>query len=377
MSQSVLFEEENTACDRRIGRARLNRESSLNALGLDMVKSLKDQLERWKTNADIPCVFLEGAGSKAFCAGGDVQALYQSAIANPGGPCVRAEEFFNGEYRLDYLLHTYPKPVICWGQGIVMGGGLGLMAACSHAIVTEKTRVAMPEITIGLYPDVGGSRFLNRMPGKTGLFLALTGASINAGDCLFTGLSRHAILSGEKEALFAALSELSWTDNNRENGALINDLFDGLARQSKPGIPAGNLESRRQQIDDLCTGDDACKVIEAILSLDTDDPWLARARDNLMAGSPLSALIIHRQLQQSRGLSLAEVFQSEYLLSTSLVRYPEFAEGVRALLIDKDRHPQWQFRRIEDVPDKLMNQLFLPPQSGSTWPVNPLSGLGA
>lgn len=379
MNQFVLFEEKNTACGKRIGLITLNKESSLNAINLEMVSSLKTQLELWQANDSIACVFLQGAGQRAFCAGGDVQALYQSAIENPGQPCLGAEEFFDCEYRLDYLLHTYPKPVICWGQGIVMGGGLGLMAGCSHAVVTEKTRVAMPEITIGLYPDVGGSWFLNRMPARTGLFLALTGASINASDCLHTGLSKYAIFSDARGSLLLAMCELPWSDNRQKNDALIDDLLSGFSQQSLAEIPAGNLQALQAQIDELCGSnngsDDAKQVIRNIMSLETDNPWLAKARDSLCAGSPLSALIIFTQLERAKRLTLAQVFQAEYLLSTNIMRYPEFAEGVRALLIDKDRNPQWQFKTIEDVPTDLVEQFFNAPRTGSSWPTNPLNDL--
>ena len=292
MTETVLFDEKTTSSGKIIGHVTLNKESSLNAISLEMVSSLKAQLEHWKDNEDIVCVFLEGAGQKAFCAGGDVQALYQSAIENPGQACVHAEEFFDCEYRLDYLLHTYPKPVICWGHGIVMGGGLGLMAGCSHAIVTERTRVAMPEITIGLYPDVGGSWFLNRMPGRTGLFLALTGASINANDCLFTGLSRHAISSNSREALLLALCELPWAPNHQENSTLIDNLLGGFVHQSKPDMPEGNLQALQQEIDTLCEGDSSEQVIKTIMAFETENAWLQKAADSLSTGSPLSARII-------------------------------------------------------------------------------------
>ena len=183
----VLFERLPAANGAVVGLLTLNAEKSLNALSLDMVDLMQAQLSDWQHDAQVAAVFMRGAGDKAFCAGGDIQAIYQSMIATPGGPCEYAEAFFKREYRLDYLLHTYPKPVISWGHGIVMGGGLGVHAGARHKIVTEKTRFAMPEIGIGLFPDVGGTWFLNRMPGKTGLFVALTAAALNAGDALYLG----------------------------------------------------------------------------------------------------------------------------------------------------------------------------------------------
>jgi enoyl-CoA hydratase/carnithine racemase len=185
----------------QVGRATLNVEATLNSLTLDMVDLLQAQLDNWAQDDSIAAVFVDAAGEKAFCAGGDVQALHASAVATPGGPCEYAEDFFTREYRMNYSLHTYPKPLICWGHGIVMGGGLGVMAGCSHRIVTERTRIAMPEVTIALFPDVGGSWFLNHAPGSSGEFLALTGASINAADAIYIGLADRFIASEHKDAV--------------------------------------------------------------------------------------------------------------------------------------------------------------------------------
>ena len=192
----VLFETLIAENGCQIGVITLNAEKTLNALSLDMIDLMAEQLALWSTDDNIALVLMQAAGEKAFCAGGDLQNLYQSMLthhASVDKDDVRANQyacdFFNREYRLDYLIHTYPKPILCWGHGIVMGGGIGLMAGASHRVVTEKSRLAMPEIGIGLFPDVGGSYFLNRMPGKLGLFLALTGAMVNAADAKFTKLA--------------------------------------------------------------------------------------------------------------------------------------------------------------------------------------------
>ncbi|MDN5849582.1 MAG: enoyl-CoA hydratase/isomerase family protein, partial [Nitrococcus sp.] len=169
--QSVLFEERPAKNGRKLGFARLNAERSLNALSQAMIDALQARLSDWAQDPAIVCVVIEGSGAKAFCAGGDVIALYDSMRAHPGGPNPVAKRFFETEYRLDYQIHTYPKPVLCWGHGIVIGGGLGLMAGASHRVVTETSHIAMPEITIGLYPDIGATWFLNRMPGRVGSFL--------------------------------------------------------------------------------------------------------------------------------------------------------------------------------------------------------------
>ena len=374
MNNELLIQQLDTASDKRIGMVTLNKENSLNALSLEMARDLKALLEQWREDDQIACVFLQGAGNKAFCAGGDIQQMYWSAVNSPELPQI-AEQFFAYEYRLDYLLHTYPKPIICWGNGIVMGGGLGLFAGCSHAIVTETTRLAMPEITIGLYPDVGASWFLNRMPEKAGLFLGLTGVPINAADCLFVGLSEHMLLSTDRDALLSYLAESAWSDTDGQNAELINQLLANFKDKAQAQMPVANVQRNLAKINKLCDEEDVYEVINRIRLLETDNLWLAKARDTLAVGSPLSALIICRQLLSAKDFSLEEVFQFEYMLSTNILRYPEFTEGIRALLIDKDRNPQWQYKKIEEVPAEVLNQFFTPPHSGSTWPINPLADL--
>src|SRR5690606_38353217 len=181
----VLFETLSSGNGYRIGVVTLNVPKTLNSLTAEMVDLLLPQLRAWQTDPKIACVLLRGSGDRALCAGGDVVELRNSSLARDG----KAEAFFEREYRLDYLIHTYRKPILVWGHGVVMGGGLGLLAGASHRVVTAQTRLAMPEVTIGLFPDVGGSWFLPHVPGRTGLFLALTGASINASDTLFLGLA--------------------------------------------------------------------------------------------------------------------------------------------------------------------------------------------
>ena len=175
MSAPVLFDEVDAGTG-KLGRITLSVEATLNSLTLEMVDLLQTQLDRWRKDDSIGAVFIDAAGEKAFCAGGDVQALHASAVETPGGPCEYAETFFTREYRMNYTLHTFPKPLICWGHGIVMGGGLGVMAGCSHSVGTVRTLIAMPVGTIALFPDVGGSWFLNHRAGNAGEFLARTGA---------------------------------------------------------------------------------------------------------------------------------------------------------------------------------------------------------
>ena len=370
MSESPIVFEELSAAGGKLGRVTLSVASTLNSLTLEMVDLLQAQLDQWRDDDTIAALFIEGAGEKAFCAGGDVQALHQSAVATPGGPCDYAESFFAREYRMNYTLHTYPKPIICWGHGIVMGGGLGVMAGCSHRVVTEATRIAMPEVTIALFPDVGGSWFLNHMPGRSGHFLALTGASINAADALYTGLADRFIASEHKSAVVSQLLQQNWGKDPETNHGLVRHVLRPFAEQSIGMCPAGQVEPHMGTIARLCDGDDVHQVIDNICEQQTDDQWLSRARDSLQHGSKLAALWIERQLWQTRHASLKEVFQAEIQLATNIVRHPEFAEGVRALLIDKDRRPAWQYNASREVPGEALDAFFEAP-----WEKNPLADL--
>ena len=343
---AVVFEERRADNGARIGVARLNAEKTLNALTLEMIVLLNERLTAWAADAAVALVVLEGAGEKAFCAGGDLHALRASILehrASTRSDDIRgnayALEFFAREYRLDYLIHTYPKPVLAWGHGIVMGGGIGLMAGASHRVVTERSRLAMPEISIGLYPDVGGTWVLGRMPGRLGLFLALTGAPLNASDALFSGIADYAVLQSGKAAIFDALLHQPWTASRLDNDRCLTGLLLGsaMAPAERPGPARLNFDV----INNLCRRATLPEIVAAIVDSATRDPWLDQAAATLAAGSPGSAALAYALQWRTRHLSLADVFRVELVASMHCAARPDFAEGIRALLIDKDRRPRW------------------------------------
>jgi enoyl-CoA hydratase/carnithine racemase len=366
----VLAEELVSSTGKRVAHLTLNLEKTLNSLNQEMVDILLERLTAWRDDEAIACVFIDAVGDKAFCAGGDVQMLHASSTANPGGPCEEAESFFEREYRMNFLMHTFPKPIICWGHGIVMGGGLGVMAASSHKVATATTRIAMPEITIALFPDVGGSYFLNRMPGESGMFLALTAASINAADALYGGLADFFIGDENRSAVLEDLLAADWSDGDKNNQLVATETLQRLDGHSEQALPPGKLESHMGVINSVCSRATIGETIDAIAELDSEDKWLARARAGLLGGSPLAALWIHRQLRESAGKDLVEVFQSELCLATNIMRDAEFGEGVRALLIDKDKNPGWQFADWRAVSSDVLDSFFKEP-----WDVNPLADL--
>ncbi|MDO5623060.1 MAG: enoyl-CoA hydratase/isomerase family protein [Pseudomonadota bacterium] len=340
----VLFSEITTAGGHRFGRATLNAPGSLNALSLPMVDLLDTQLRAWATDPQIAGVWLDAVGDKAFCAGGDVVGLYHAIKATPPGQVpTEAAAFFECEYRLDHLIHTYPKPFVCWGHGIVMGGGIGLMAGASHRVATLKTRLAMPEITIGLYPDVGGSWFLARLPGGLGEFLALTGASLNAADALAVELADFALRHEDQGTVLHAIEAAAWQGDAGADRAALSRLLQAkaLTPDALPASPVRQhlgrireLMGRHQRVSDLAVGLSA-------LSQDPD-PWLAQAGSAFAKGSPSSAQLALALQRRLRHASLAEVFRLEWQASVGCCMHPDFPEGVRALLVDKDKQPRWQ-----------------------------------
>jgi len=348
-SQPVLFETLQTASGHRFGRATLNVPASLNALSLEMVELLDPQLAAWSDDPQIAGVILDAAGDKAFCAGGDVVGLAKAIRALPAGQVPpEATTFFKREYELDYRIHTYPKPFICWGHGIVMGGGIGLMAGASHRVATPKTRMAMPEISIGLYPDVGGSWLLPRLPGRAGAFLALTGASINAADALFAGLADFLVPHEQYGSFLEAIMTASWQGRADDDAAQLSHLLERLGEGA--ALPESPLRTHLDRINTVIGHDRLQDIAPRLAALAQDtDPWLAQAGGTFLKGSPTSAALSLELQRRAKHMSLAEVFELELKASVGCCAHPDFAEGVRALLIDKDKTPRWQPATLAEV----------------------------
>ncbi|MCC2615833.1 enoyl-CoA hydratase/isomerase family protein [Aestuariibacter halophilus] len=368
MTDCVVFDEHSTVSGHRIAVATLNKPKALNALGSDMVALLLPQLRAWQQRDDVLMVVLDAEGDKAFCAGGDVVSMHRAMAEQPDQVPAELQDFFTQEYRLDHLIHTYNKPVLVWGNGIVMGGGLGLMAGASHRIVTESSRIAMPEITIGLYPDVGGSWFLNRMPGGSGLFLGLTGASINATDALYIRLADHFIPHACKQAFFDSLLSVEWAHASVDQQ--LTSICQQWHKEHSEALPAGQVEKHQAMIDRVTAGNTIGEVVSAILALDDQqDKWLQRAKGSLAAGSPVTMHLVWQQLQRAKSLSLAECFQMELIMSCRCGEFGEFQEGVRALLIDKDNNPQWHYANVEAVPEDVLARFFEAPWGNQPHPL--------
>jgi len=358
----VRFEELATASGHRFGVATLQAPGTLNALSLAMVQALAPVVRRWQTDDAIAGVVLQGAGDKAFCAGANLHELYHSLRQGGADPSAYARGFFGQEYELDYRIHTYDKPIVCWGHGIVIGGGLGLMAGASHRVVTQASRISMPEINIGLYPDVGGSWLLGRMPGRVGLFLALTAASLDAADAMFCGVADFALDAGGHAALLAAIQAARWTGSAREDRAAVSQLLAGLALR---GLALSNVRRHFDLINEWMAGDDLPEIAARLRAVRSDDPWLTKAVRAFTNGSPTSAALAFELRRRARHLSLADVFRLEYDVSLGCCAHPDFVEGIRALLVDKDRAPRWTPASIEEVTPQLIEDHFRPRYAGA------------
>lgn len=358
MTDTVLVENRTATNGMSIGMLTLNAEKSLNALSLAMIRALNTQLLAWRDDDAIACVVLQGAGERAFCAGGDVVSLFRAISDTRLADC---DSFFGEEYALDYLIHTYPKPILVWGSGIVMGGGLGLMAGASHRVVSERTRIAMPEVTIGLYPDVAGSWFLNRMPGRLGLYLGLTGASLNAADALFLGLADIALPAAAREQALLGLSDLNWSDDDTGNRHLLSAYLRGVRGQQTLELPPSPVREHFDVIQSLTDYDDVDGMVAAITSYSGGDPWLRAGMQKLAAGSPTSMHLIVETQRRARHMSLQEVFHMELIVSRQCCRHPDLPEGVRALLVDKDNAPKWRPATLAEIDPVVIAAHFVEP----------------
>lgn len=348
-----------TEIKNKVGFITLNSEATLNALNLAMIEELTTTLASWKKSSEVACIFIQGAGEKALCAGGDVRQLYDNIIAQREVDATQVPagcfDFFSKEYALNYEIQTYPKPIIVWGHGIVMGGGIGVMVGASHRIVTERSKLAMPEITIGLFPDVGATWFLNKMPSAYGLYLGLTGARLDAADCRFLGLADYYMESTAKQEVLGALTQATWTDTVADQVSAI------LATIAQKYTVGSSQTADHQLFIEQFEKANTLEAFRTILSNSTEkDSWIEAGIQSFEKGSPSSAHIIFRQLKEGKEYALEQVFQTELNLACQCCIHPDFAEGVRALLVDKDQSPKWQPATLEEVTAEWVDGYFKP-----------------
>jgi enoyl-CoA hydratase len=356
MSQDVLLETRGP-----IGLITLNRSQALNALSLEMIRAIHRQMTAWATDPSVRAVVIRGAGGKAFCAGGDVRAVATSLgqpVAEGQQPLSRS--YFHEEYGLNRLIHYYDKPYLAFLDGISMGGGLGLSRHGSHRIVTDRLVFSMPETAIGFFPDVGGGWFLPRFPGQVGTYLALTGARGNAADAQWCGYATHYVDPSRLDGLLDALVRADWTQAPLH--AVATQIVASFCTQAGPAP----LSVHREAID-RCFAKERVEDILAALAAEGTE-WAETTRATLGKMSPTSLKVTLRQLRKCRSLTYDEILAIEFRLSQRLCLLPDFREGIRALLVDKDRNPRWSPATLAEVRDDVVESYFAPLEGGEWAP---------
>ena len=338
-----------TRVEAGVGRITLNRPRALHALNHPMCDLMIAALMDWREDPAVKSVLIDHAGERGFCAGGDIRMIAESGA----GDASAAKAFFHAEYRLNHLLFDYPKPVTAIVDGIVMGGGVGISEPAEVRIATERTTYAMPETGIGLFPDVGGGWFLPRLPGQTGVWLALTGARLKAADTVFLGIHSHYLPTDALEAFRAILAA---------DPAHPADVADGL--EDDPGEPP--IEAHVEAIERLFAHD-TVEAIFAALEADGSD-WALAQLAILRTKSPQSLKVTLRQLRLGAAMdSFADNMAMEYALGGRVVRTHDFQEGVRAVIVDKDNTPQWSPADLSGVSEADLDALFAPLPADEAW----------
>jgi len=334
----------------RVGHISLNRPKALHALTLEMCHAMSAALSEWAGNDSIEAVILDHAEGRGFCAGGDIAFLRDSAL-NDGG--VSGRKFFHDEYQLNHQMFTYEKPIVCFMDGITMGGGVGIALPSKYRVATENTRLAMPETGIGLFPDVGGGWHLSRLGGRLGQFLALTGARLDGAECLWAGLATHYVPS---EMLADAKARII-----EKPGRIA-----GVLSEMVGSPPKARIEANADKIAKHFASDRYEDILASLEAEDSD--WSHKERDTLGTKSPQTCKVALRQLAESAELTdFADNMRMEYRIASRVITRPDFAEGVRAVITDKTNDPKWDPPVPEEVSEELIDAIFAPLPEGEEW----------
>lgn len=336
-----------------IGHISLNRPKALHALTLDMCHAMSAALSEWENDDAIEAIILDHHEGRGFCAGGDINLLRESAL-NDGG--VSGRKFFYDEYQLNHQLFTYPKPIVAFMDGVTMGGGVGIALPAKFRVATENTRFAMPETGIGLFPDVGGGWYLSRLGGRLGPFLALTGARLDGSEALWAGLATHYLPSNMLEDIKARIIE--------RPGRISGILSEPVGTPPPARIEANALKISKHFASD--TFEDILASLEA--AIETGDEWAVKERDTLGTKSPQTCKVALRQLATSLTLDdFADNMRMEYRIASRVLTRPDFAEGVRAVIVDKTHDPKWDPATPEETSEELIDSIFAALPADEEW----------
>jgi len=335
-----------------IGFIQLNRPQAINSLNTSMVRKIYKKLIEWKRKEEIKAICISGEGAKGFCAGGDMKRFYEMSkdILKE-----EAYQFFLIEYKMDLLIHSYPKPVIVYMDGITMGGGVGISSGASHKIVTHRTKWGMPEMNIGFFPDVGSSYIFNKMPGFIGHYLALTSNIISFEDIIYLKEADYLLENSKWENLKENLTNINW-ENNTKVDQKVTQVLSELA--SKP-VKASNISLIENNINTHFKFDTVERIFSSLeASSNKGDEWAENTLNTLKLYSPVSLKVTLEQLKQGERKTINECFDMELALSMSFMSESNFFEGVRAVLIDKDKSPKWVPTLLDDVPNDYVSSFF-------------------
>ena len=354
----------------RVAFACLNRPEALNTLNLELVTRLRKQLAEWHNDSEVAVIVLRGEGPRAFCAGGDVKTV---CLEIAKGNASYGTDFFKEEYRLDYAIHESLKPIVVVAHGFTMGGGIGLLAGASCRVVTSSSVLSMPELAIGFFSDVGASYFLADLPGRLGLFLALTGTRLNAADAIFAGMADFFISDARIADFCALLEATTWSHDSDANRRQLKARTKTFSKEFASQLPPAQLKPLLAEINAALAGNDPRASMARLLKMsESSDALLSGAATAFKRGSPTSAFLIFEQTRRGSQLSLAAALRMELDLATNCCRGHDFPEGVRALLIDKDQKPNWQPAMLEEVTDNVIAGYFNSPWPTSQHPLKDL-----
>ncbi|MEI5906290.1 enoyl-CoA hydratase/isomerase family protein [Bacillus spongiae] len=345
MTNEVLFSVRSNG----VATITLNRPKVLNSLSYEMLSLLRTKLEEWESDDAIQVIVMRGAGTKGFCAGGDIKALYKAQSSQSA--LEKAERFFEEEYQVDQAIYSYSKPIVALLDGIVMGGGVGLTYGSSYRIVTERTKWAMPEMNIGFFPDVGGAYFLNRAPGHIGRYLALTASVIQAPDVLYINGADSYMLSAHLEAFIAKIEATDWQSKSVEHR--LQELVEEYSCTPSEKAVLSPIQS---EIDSHFSFNTMEEIIES-LAHDSSE-FASKTKRLLLSKSPASLKITLKQLTNGVDKTVEECFATDLVLAKKFLKHNDFYEGIRSILIDKDQAPQYVYQQLSDVPDEMVQQFF-------------------
>jgi enoyl-CoA hydratase/carnithine racemase len=344
MSDEILFQKKNG-----LGLITLNRPKALNALSYSMIQLMYKTLKDWEKDPEVLAVLVKGEGQKAFCAGGDIRSIYESITS--GGD--EHTHFFKDEYILNEYIYTYPKPYIALMNGYVMGGGMGISQGANFRILTERSKISMPEVAIGFFPDVGGSHFLSKCPGRLGDYLALTGVTLSGEDALYANLGDWILASDRINMFLQKLEGLSANSPAKEQ---VEKILQRLDARTTPINPP--LEKRRQMIDAIFSLASVADVIAQLDRAAADGPaWIGETAALMKLRSPIAMVVACETIHRGKKLTISECFAMELALGARWVEVGDFVEGIRALIIDKDNSPKWAYT-LPELTEQKIQSLF-------------------